>query len=77
MRQINSNGVAALERDVAFLVDFVAGLHNPVLLQQLDELRQTVALLQTEAPEEFFDIAISNRKYGRVDRLNGPLLLEK
>jgi hypothetical protein len=33
--------------------------------------------MQTENPEEFFDIGVANRKYGRVDRANGAILLEK
>jgi hypothetical protein len=78
VKKINPNGVAALAKDVKYLADFVDSLDNaPILKENLDELQQTVALLYTENPEEFFDISIRNKKYGRVDALNGPRLLEK
>ena len=48
-----------------------------MLQQNLDELQQTVALMGVENAEEFYDISIRNRKYGRVNAMNGPLLLEK
>lgn len=64
--------------DVAHLTDFVSKLENAFMLEQnLDELQQTVALMQSENHEEFYDISIRNKKYGRVDATNGPLLLEK
>jgi len=62
---------------VNFLADFVSSLDNPVLRENLDELVQTVALMRTENPDEFFDVSQANRKYGRVDRTNGAILLEK
>ncbi len=48
-----------------------------MLRENLDELQQTVNLLQSENQDDFFDVSIRNKKYGRVDALNGPLLLEK
>ena len=33
--------------------------------------------MQSDNTEEFYDVSIRNKKYGRVDVLNGPLLLEK
>lgn len=33
--------------------------------------------MQTENPDEYYDASIRNRKFGRVDALNGPVLLEK
>ncbi len=48
-----------------------------MLEQNLEELQQTVALMQCENQEEFYDISIRNKKYGRVDAMNGPVLLEK
>lgn len=78
MKRINPNGVAALAKDVAYLAEFVDSLENAVILQGLlDELQQTVNLMQTDNPDEFYDISIRNRKYGRVDALEGPKLLEK
>ncbi|TVY83612.1 Exocyst complex component sec15 [Lachnellula suecica] len=76
--KINPNGVAALAKDVAYLSDFVDSLDNaPILKENLDELQQTVHLMQTENPDEFYDISIRNKKFGRVDALNGPKILEK
>lgn len=64
--------------DVKHLTDFVSKLENAFMLEQnLDELQQTAALMQSEDHEEFYDISIRNKKYGRVDAMNGPLLLEK
>lgn len=48
-----------------------------MLRENLDELQQTINLLQSDNHEEFFDISVRNKKYGRVDALNGPALLEK
>jgi hypothetical protein len=63
---------------VTYLSDFVDTLENaPILKENLDELQQTVALMQTENPDEFFDISTRNKKFGRVDAMNGPRILEK
>ena len=77
MKYINHNGVAALAKDVRYLTEFVDTLGNPILRENLDELQQTIALMQTENSDEFYDVATRNKKYGRVDALNGPILLEK
>ena len=45
--------------------------------ENLDELQQTVTLLQAESSDEFYDVSTRNKKYGRVDTVNGPALLEK
>lgn len=64
--------------DVQYLTDFVSKLDNAFMLEQnLDELQQTVALMQSDNHEEFYDISIRNKKYGRVDAANAPILLEK
>jgi hypothetical protein len=56
----------------------VDSLENGQMLRQnLEELQQTVALLQSDNHDEFFDVSTRNKKYGRVDALNGPMLLEK
>ena len=76
--KINPHGVAALAKDVFFLSDFVDTLENSFLLKDtLEELQQTTQLMQLDNPEEFYDIGIRNRKFGRVDASNGPVLLEK
>ena len=78
MKKINPNGVAALAKDVTYLTDFVDSLENgPILQGLLEELQQTVALMQTTNPDEFYDTVIRNKKYGRVDALQGPRILEK
>ncbi|KAK4238587.1 exocyst complex subunit Sec15-like-domain-containing protein [Achaetomium macrosporum] len=78
VKKINPNGVAAMALDVEHLTSFVSKLENAFMLEQnLDELQQTVALMQSENHEEFYDISIRNKKYGRVDAMNGPILLEK
>ena len=77
VRRINPNGVAALAKDVQYLAEFVDTLGNPILRENLDELQQTVMLMQAENSDEYYDIATRNKKYGRVDAMNGPILLEK
>lgn len=77
VKAINPNGVAALARDVDYLSKFVDSLGVPILRENLDELQQTVQLLMSDNSDEFYDISIRNKKYGRVDPMNGPILLEK
>ncbi|KAF7955349.1 hypothetical protein BTUL_0043g00620 [Botrytis tulipae] len=78
VKKINPHGVAALAKDVAYLSEFVDSLDNALILKEnLDELQQTVYLMQTDNPDEFFDISTRNKKFGRVDALNGPKILEK
>ncbi|KAL9613747.1 MAG: hypothetical protein Q9167_001761 [Letrouitia subvulpina] len=77
VKRINPNGVATLAKDVRYLTEFVDTLENPILRENLDELQQTVALMQAENPEEFYDISTRNKKYGRVDAMSGPILLDK
>ena len=77
VKKINSNGVAALAKDVHYLSKFVHTLKNPILEQNLEELQQTVALMQSENSDEYYDVLMRNKKYGRVDAMNGPVLLEK
>jgi hypothetical protein len=78
VKKINPNGVAALAKDVDYLAEFVDSLENAQILKEnLDELQQTVQLMQSENPDEFYDTTIRNKKFGRVDALNGPRILEK
>ncbi|KAI9697901.1 MAG: hypothetical protein M1836_004253 [Candelina mexicana] len=77
VKRINPNGVAALAKDVEYLAEFVDGLGVPILRENLDELQQTISLMQTENSDEYYDASTRNKKYGRVHAMNGPLLLEK
>jgi hypothetical protein len=78
VKHLNAHAVFALAQDVQYLTEFVDSLENGQMLREnLDELQQTINLMQSENHEEFFDISIRNKKYGRVDALNGPILLEK
>ena len=77
IKTINPNGVEALARDVEYLTHFVDSLEVPILRENLDELQQTVQLMQADNSDEFYDISVRNKKYGRVDAMNGPILLEK
>ena len=77
VKRINPNGVSALAKDVQYLTEFVDTLGNPILRENLDELQQTILLMQAENSDEFYDISTRNKKYGRVDAMNGPVLLEK
>jgi DNA/RNA-binding domain of Phe-tRNA-synthetase-like protein len=77
VKSINPNGVMALAKDVDYLFQFVDSLGVPILRENLDELQQTVHLMQADNTDEFYDISTRNKKYGRVDAINGPILLEK
>ncbi|TGZ82689.1 exocyst complex subunit Sec15-like protein [Ascodesmis nigricans] len=43
----------------------------------LEELLQTVELMRSGNGDEFYEVAKGNKKYARVNRENGPVLLEK
>ena len=77
VKKINPNGVAALAKDVQYLTEFVDTLGNAILRENLDELQQTIMLMQSDNSDEFYDVSTRNKKYGRVDAMNGPILLEK
>ena len=77
VKRITPSATATLAHDVKYLSDFVDSLMNPILQQNLDELQQTTALMQIDNPDEFYDVAQRNRKFGRVDPQTGAILLEK
>lgn len=79
VHRITTSAVAQLKMDVDELVKYVHTLPTaPILLEgPLDELLQTVNLMQTDTPEEFYDISLRNKKYRNVDPLKGPILLER
>lgn len=78
VKKISPSAVRTLANDVDHLSDFVQSLDNPILDENLDELRQTVALMASEdGGIEFFDVSLRNRKFGKVDNMNGAVLLEK
>ena len=77
VRTINPNGAAALAKDVEHLAAFVDSLDVPILKENLDELEQTIQLMQATNTDEFYDMTSRNKKYGRVDAIKGPALLEK
>ena len=77
VKKINPNGVGALAKDVKYLTEFVDTLGNPILRENLDELQQTILLMQADNSDEYYDVSTRNKKYGRVDAMNGPVLLEK
>jgi hypothetical protein len=77
VRRINPYGVQQLSTDVEFLTNYVSSLNNIALQDNLVELQQTVQLLGTDNTDEFYDVQMRNKKYGRVDPLRGPQLLEK
>ena len=83
VQRISPQAVTAYRLDVDHLVDFVGNLGDTKLLENLEELKQTVELMSIaavpggRAEEEFFDAEKSRRRFGRVDRANGAELLEK
>lgn len=77
VKRITPAAVSALEVDTRYLASFVEGLGDPLLLDNLDELTQTVALMGTDDVMEYFDVAQRNKKYGKVDPLRGQTLIGK
>ena len=78
VKRISPAAVASLAQDTQYLLSFVESLGNPILMENLDELMQTVALMGAEdGGMEFYDISQRNKKYGKVDQLKGAILLEK
>ncbi|PNS15560.1 hypothetical protein CAC42_819 [Sphaceloma murrayae] len=84
VRYISPQAVRAYELDVNHLVEFVrAQENNSTLMAGLDEVQQTKDLMslavgpEGRAEEEFFDAGRSRQRFGKVDRANGAMLLEK
>ena len=93
VKRLSPAAVAKLYTDAQHLADFVSSLgtitpqstigseksgpDSTILLNQIDPLRQTVELMRSKEPEEFYDASARSRKYGSVDRMNGAILLEK
>jgi hypothetical protein len=78
VERITTTSIAQLSMDVSHFRAYVETLpNNSILLESLDELIQTVALMSTDQPDEFYDISLRNKKYRNVDPLKGPQLLEK
>ena len=76
--RITTATIAQMDMDISHFRTYVETLpNNFVLLESLDELVQTVALMRTDQPDEFYDISLRNKKYRNVDPLKGPMLLEK
>lgn len=78
VKAISKAAVAALAKDVQYLADFVDTLDNAIILKDsLEDLHQTVQLMLIDNHDDFYDPAIKNRKFPRVDLNNGAVLLEK
>ncbi|EXJ86497.1 hypothetical protein A1O3_03448 [Capronia epimyces CBS 606.96] len=78
VERITTTTIAQLSMDIDHFRSYVETLpNNSILLESLDELIQTVALMATDQPDEFYDISLRNKKYRNVDPLKGPQLLEK
>lgn len=78
VNRITTPAVAQLSMDITHFQTYVETLPNhSILLESLDELVQTVALMSTDQPDEFYDISLRNKKYRNVDPMKGPQLLEK
>ena len=67
-----------LDPDVAYLEQFVKGLGDANLLDQLAEIKQAIVLLRLDTPvEEFLNPTIKSRKYSRLSKQTACMLLEK
>lgn len=81
VRKISSQAVVAYALDVTHLASFVQGFENgDTLVKDLEELQQTTSLMKLAASgqgDDFFDSSVSNKAFGKVDKLKGAELLEK
>jgi len=78
VERITTTSISQMSMDISHFRSYVETLpNNSILLESLDELVQTVALMLTDQPDEFYDISLRNKKYRNVDPLKGPQLLEK
>ncbi|EMC97403.1 hypothetical protein BAUCODRAFT_451514 [Baudoinia panamericana UAMH 10762] len=82
--RISNQAAHAFVLDVGHLVSFVQNLDEgdrpQVLIEALDELRQTTDLMSLAAEgkgEAFFDVSISSKRFPKVDKIKGAELLEK
>ena len=48
-----------------------------VMLMLLSSQMYNLLNFETENPDEFYDVGMRNKKFGRVDAMNGPRILEK
>ena len=74
---INKIAVKDLATDVTYLQTFVEKLGEPLLLQVFEELGQTIELLQSGNPEEFYDNRSRMKRYANVVQRTGNKLLDK
>src|SRR5690606_33040075 len=77
VRAISPAAVKTLDLDVRNLEEYVQSLNVPTLPSIFDELRQTIDLLQSNDPDEFYNIETRMKRYAAVNAMNGPILLEK
>lgn len=83
VQRISPQALTAYTLDVNHLVTFVSALGDASMLAGFDQLKQTVALMNSAAlssettMEEFFDANKAREKYPNVDRAQGAQLLEK
>ena len=86
--RINQTATRQLQIDVDFLTDFANSLSatnpttNPPSTDHstpstLTVLSQSISLMNAPDADEFYEIGVRQRKYGAVDPLTGPILLEK
>ncbi|RMZ91963.1 hypothetical protein DV736_g783, partial [Chaetothyriales sp. CBS 134916] len=63
--KISPFAVQQLSLDVAHFTEYVRTLPNHmILLESLDELTQTISLMQSSQPEEFYDVSLRNKNAG-------------
>lgn len=83
VQRISPQALTAYSLDVNHLVTFVEALGDANMLAGFDQLKQTVALMNSAAissettMEEFFDANKAKELYPNVDRAQGAQLLEK
>ncbi|KAF2205135.1 exocyst complex subunit Sec15-like protein [Delitschia confertaspora ATCC 74209] len=77
VKRITPAAVQSFLTDISKLSAFVQSLNNPILMENLEELWQTAALMGSDNSDEFFDVAQRNKKYSKVDGIKGAILIEK
>ncbi|ORY86889.1 exocyst complex component Sec15 [Protomyces lactucae-debilis] len=79
IRKMTEPAIENFSLDIRHLEDFVASLDDPVLetADHFGEIRQLIALVQSQRPSEMCDPATRQKKYGRVKINTAIQLLER
>ncbi|KAI8825282.1 exocyst complex subunit Sec15-like-domain-containing protein [Fimicolochytrium jonesii] len=77
VKRVTLPAIDTLEKDVAFVEKFIAGVGEGALGEPFAQLRQTVQLLKSANIEDILNAGIRDRRYNRINLDKLAILLEK